>query len=261
MTIKRLLTSVIGFASVVSASIITPSGYVVPSALEIYLDCPIGNIICKNGKGSSCNAHYNVCEYGNPIILDELLEQEGYNIGDIDPVTFCKIHKEVCDMIHSYNPPLTDDYIYNLDRYLTCGSDDTICQYGENASCKTVLEMCWDKYPKKACQNLSDTCDKLFSDDNKTTTKKTTTTTTKKTTTKKTTTKKTTTKKTTTKKTTTKKTTTKKTTTKKTTTKKTTTKKTTTKKTTKKTTTKKTTTKKTISRRTTTRKTTKKYIF
>ncbi|OUM62782.1 hypothetical protein PIROE2DRAFT_67436, partial [Piromyces sp. E2] len=65
-------------------------------------------------------------------------------------------------MINNYDPPLTDDYIYNLDRYLICDDDDSLCQFGQESSCNAVLELCWGNYPEKDCNTLSETCKKIF---------------------------------------------------------------------------------------------------
>lgn len=178
MKINTLLALTVSFVSTLSAAITitTPSGDNIPESLLSYLDCPIGDIICKNGKSSTCTAKSNVCQYSNPEILDELLSKNGHDVGNLTPDEYCKIHLDVCNMIMTYDPPLTKDYIYNLDQYLSCHKDDTICQYGKTSSCKTVLKLCMGNYPKNACRKLSNTCNMIYGDEtSNTTTEKTTT--------------------------------------------------------------------------------------
>ncbi|ORX87060.1 hypothetical protein BCR32DRAFT_264544 [Anaeromyces robustus] len=150
------------FTSIISnKQLTTPSGTVIPDSLLIYLDCPIGNVICKNNKSNSCTSHLILCN-SKPNTLSETLSANGYDIGNLSPEKYCEVHKEVCDMVLEYEPPLTDEYIYDLDRYLTCDSDDTICQYGQKESCKSVLELCWTYYHDSDCINLSNVCDKVY---------------------------------------------------------------------------------------------------
>ncbi|KAG4086575.1 hypothetical protein H8356DRAFT_1733794 [Neocallimastix lanati (nom. inval.)] len=166
MRFKNLILLTVGLTSALSTAIITPSGIEVPNTLLKYLTCPIGDVICKNGQDSICSENYNICQQSNPNILDELLTKNGHKKGNFTPNEYCKIHLEVCKMIMNYDPPLTKDYIYNLDQYLTCGKDDSICQYGKSNSCREVLKLCWGNYPKDACIKLSDTCKKINSNSN-----------------------------------------------------------------------------------------------
>lgn len=183
MKFSKIISLAFGFATVVSgAAVITSSGSEVPESLMTYLSCPIGDVVCKNGKEKSClnSESYKICDSGNPLILDELLSKSGVNIDNLDAPEFCKIHKEVCSMVTTYDQPLTRDYVYDLDRYLTCDKTDTICQYGKVTSCRAVLKLCWGNYPTKDCQKLSNTCDKLTNLDEINSVKESFTTTTKK---------------------------------------------------------------------------------
>jgi len=161
MEIKNLLSIIISVITTASTTVLTPSGVEVPASLLTYLDCPIGDVQCKNGKGSTCTARSNSCRYGNPAILGELLHNEGYDIGNLTSKEFCDIYLEVCDMIMKYDPPLTDDYIYNYKRYFTCHIEDSKCIYGQTTSCQTVVKKCWDTYPTQACKQLSIVCDSI----------------------------------------------------------------------------------------------------
>jgi len=160
MKIKNLLSLIVSVITA-SATILTPSGAEIPISLLTYLDCPIGDVLCKNGKVSTCVVRSNSCRYGNPDILGELLHDEGYDIGNLTPKDFCDIYLEVCDMIMKYDPPLTDDYIYNYKRYFTCHIEDSMCIYGQTTSCQAVVKKCWDIYPTQACEQLSIVCDNI----------------------------------------------------------------------------------------------------
>ncbi|ORX44326.1 hypothetical protein BCR36DRAFT_586187 [Piromyces finnis] len=149
-------------------SIKTEDGYVIPDSLLTYLNCPIGNSICKNSKGSACTSSYSICG-SNPETLSQTFESFRIETGNLTPEEYCKIHYSVCNMIIDYNPPLTDDYIYDLDRYLTCNDGDSLCQFGQESSCNTVLSLCWGNYSDSDCNKLASTCEKIYS--KKTTTK------------------------------------------------------------------------------------------
>ncbi|OUM62780.1 hypothetical protein PIROE2DRAFT_10813 [Piromyces sp. E2] len=144
---------------------LTPSGVEVPDSLMIFLDCPIGDVLCKSGKGSSCMMHTNVCRYTEPENLAEELNNNGWEIGNLSTEQFCSAFYEVCDMISSYDPPLTDNDVYNYEKYFVCNVDDSMCQYGKIAGCQAVVEKCKgsDKYSQQDCDNLSIVCDAIES--------------------------------------------------------------------------------------------------
>ncbi|ORX44327.1 hypothetical protein BCR36DRAFT_334719, partial [Piromyces finnis] len=161
--LSNLVSLAISFASVVSATVLTSNGNKIPNSLVSYLDCPIGDTLCKNNMKSKCltSETYNICKNGNPLILDELLAQNNVDIENYSPVEFCKIQTQVCNMIEDYNPPLTRDYIFDVENYLTCDDDDEMCKYSKNSTCRLVVKMCWGNYPKTACKKLSKTCDEI----------------------------------------------------------------------------------------------------
>eukprot|EP00833_Pecoramyces_ruminatium_P015037 jgi/Orpsp1_1/1189069/evm.model.d7180000069222.1 len=165
MKIKNIIP-IIGITSIprVFGIVMTPSGVEIPESLLEFLNCPIGNVVCKNGKGSSCMTRSSACRYGEPNDLEELLKNDGFDdLGNLTGVEFCKVFDEVCHMIESYDPILTDEYIYDYSRYFTCNIEDSICLYGQNTSCQAALKLCWDSYPKKDCENLSYVCDRIDS--------------------------------------------------------------------------------------------------
>ncbi|ORX44325.1 hypothetical protein BCR36DRAFT_127942 [Piromyces finnis] len=161
MKVKNIIALAITLASTISGAVITPSGLEIPESLMVYLRCPIGDSKCKNGKSSACVAHSNICRYDNPSSLDKSLRNAGYDIGTLTAEEYCKIHIEVCDMIYKYDPPVTDDDIYNYEKYFTCDEDDYLCKYNQNSSCQTVLKKCLESYPEDACQKLSIVCDNI----------------------------------------------------------------------------------------------------
>ena len=159
MKVKEVLSFTLGLVSIVSGAVKTPSGEVIPNSLLRYLECPIGNSFCKDGQIRTCMVNFNDCRTEKTV---KYLTERGHKLGNLSPSKYCDIHYEVCNMITNYNPPLTDDYIYNLDKYLTCGESDAYCQSGQSNSCRTVLVECWGKYPSKYCIKLADVCDKLY---------------------------------------------------------------------------------------------------
>ncbi|OUM62786.1 hypothetical protein PIROE2DRAFT_10819 [Piromyces sp. E2] len=102
-----------------------------------------------------------ICKDNDSDSLFDALLDKDIEIGDLTPEKFCRIHSEVCNMIEKYDQDLTMDYIYNLDKYLTCDESDAKCIHGKNISCGTVLKLCWGNYPNKACQKLGNVCKKL----------------------------------------------------------------------------------------------------
>jgi len=180
MKLSNLFSLAIAFTTAVSGTVLTSTGEKIPESLLSYLDCPIGDTLCKNNKKSKCLASetFDICKNGNPVNLDELLADSGIDIEDYTPIEFCKIQTQVCNMIESYNPPLTRNYIFDVDDYLTCKKSDNECKLSKNDTCRSVVKMCWGNYPKSACKKLSETCDKIGYKEpvvTKTTIKKTTT--------------------------------------------------------------------------------------
>ncbi|KAG4099824.1 hypothetical protein H8356DRAFT_1037240 [Neocallimastix lanati (nom. inval.)] len=166
MKIINLLYFTIGFVSVSLGAVIpvyTSSGNIVPEPLLTYLDCPIGDIVCKDNMRNKCTKSkaYKICMDSDPLKLEESLSKKKIDIGDYNPYEYCRIHNKVCDMIESYNKPLTKDLIFDIDKYLTCKSDDDDCKLSKGSTCRFVVKMCWGNYPKKACKKLSETCEKI----------------------------------------------------------------------------------------------------
>jgi len=165
MRFLNLVSVAISCATAVSAlaAIKTPSGYDIPTSLLSYLDCPIGDIICKQNKVKLCKEAdaIEICKNSDLDAMIDALYDNEIEIGDLTPEKFCKVQTEVCNMIEDYNPPLTLSYIYDLDKYFTCDDTDAMCIHGKNISCSTVLKSCWGNYPNKACQKLSNACSKL----------------------------------------------------------------------------------------------------
>jgi len=162
MKLSNLVYLAITCASV-SGAVITSSGYKVPEDLLTYLDCPIGDTPCKNEKKALCldSLSFNICKNGNAENLESLLVDSGAVLEDYTPTEYCKIQNQVCNMIENYNPPLTRDYIFDVENYLTCDEDDNSCKESKNATCRLVTKMCWGNYPKTSCRKLSQTCDKI----------------------------------------------------------------------------------------------------
>jgi len=161
MNIKSLISFVTVFTSVVSGwVIITPNSDEVPDDLLHYFNCPLGEINCKNSQKSSCIYHSQVCVNGNPLILGELLKKEGYNIGNLTPKKFCQIFLDACEMIPSYEPFFTEDYVTDLKRY-DCDKSDSICRFDKLSSCKMALTYCRRLYNDERCDKLSDKCDEV----------------------------------------------------------------------------------------------------
>ncbi|KAG4099821.1 hypothetical protein H8356DRAFT_1075984 [Neocallimastix lanati (nom. inval.)] len=77
--------------------------------LSIMINCPFGNVICKNDKGSSCISHYSVCRNSNFETLAESPIYSGYNIENLTLENYCNIHHDTCLMIINYDPPLMDE--------------------------------------------------------------------------------------------------------------------------------------------------------
>ncbi|ORX44329.1 hypothetical protein BCR36DRAFT_334724 [Piromyces finnis] len=165
MRVLNLATIAISCATAVSAllTVKTPSGIIIPSSLLTYLDCQIGDIVCKKEKVESCNESdiIKICNSNDPDSLYDIFYDKDIDIGDLTPTKFCKIHTEVCGMIENYDPHLTIEYIYNIEKYLDCDDSDTMCIHGKNVSCGSVLKRCWGNYPNKACQKLGNVCNKL----------------------------------------------------------------------------------------------------
>ncbi|OUM62783.1 hypothetical protein PIROE2DRAFT_10816 [Piromyces sp. E2] len=163
MKFTSLFSITIAFTSVVTGAVLTNTGSVVPKSLLTYLDCPIGDIICKNEMKNKCleSKAFDICKNGESGNLEELLADSGIDIEDNTVTEFCKIQTQVCNMIENYNPPLTKDYIFDVDNYLTCKKNDTKCKSSKTATCRLVVKMCWGNYPKDACRELSETCDKI----------------------------------------------------------------------------------------------------
>ncbi|OUM62781.1 hypothetical protein PIROE2DRAFT_10814, partial [Piromyces sp. E2] len=132
--------------NVIQEKVKTPSGLEIPESLMVYLSCPIGDTKCKNGKSSACVAHSNICRFDNPSSLENSLQNAGYDIGDLSAEVYCKIHLEVCDMIYKYDPPITDDDVFNYGKYYTCDEDDYMCKFNKNSSCQIVLKKCPENY-------------------------------------------------------------------------------------------------------------------
>jgi len=170
MKFAGLVSVAIAFTSVVSGAVVpvlTPTGLNVPDSLLKYLDCPIGDVVCKSSKRNACiqSGSYDICKNGNPVILGEILSDKGIEIGNNTPDEFCKIHTQVCDMIENYNPPLTREYIFDTDKYLSCDDSDKQCKYGKYSSCKLVAKMCWGNYPKLQCKKIAKVCDEIGTDE------------------------------------------------------------------------------------------------
>jgi len=169
MKIIGLVSVVVAFVSAVSGAkipVLTPTGEKVPDSLLKYLDCPIGDVVCKSSKTNAClnSEPLKICKGGNPDILSDLLSDEGIDIEDITPDEFCKIHSDVCNMIENYNPPLTKNYIFDTDYYYECDDSDKQCKYGKYATCRLVFKMCWGNYPRSSCRKLLKICDEIGSD-------------------------------------------------------------------------------------------------
>jgi len=170
MKIIGLVSVAIAFVSAVSGAkipVLTPTGEKVPDSLLKYLDCPIGDVLCKSSKTNACQSSESlkICEGGNPTILGEILSDKGIEIGDNTPDEFCRIHADVCNMIENYNPPLTKNYIFDTDYYLDCDDSDRQCKYGKYATCRLVFKMCWGNYPRASCRKLLTICDEIGSDE------------------------------------------------------------------------------------------------
>ncbi|OUM62790.1 hypothetical protein PIROE2DRAFT_10824 [Piromyces sp. E2] len=145
----------------VSGTLYTLQGNEIPDSLKFYLNCPIGDFLCKNEKKSQCLLKHNICKESSSDTLSENLIYNGYIIDNILPDLFCHIFQEVCDMILDYNPPLTNDNIYEYDRYFICNTKDITCIQNQKSSCQTVLTQCWDLYPKIDCEHLSIVCENI----------------------------------------------------------------------------------------------------
>jgi len=163
MRITSLLASIVGLAAAASA-ITLPSGAEVPEALEVYLNCPVGDTTCYNFKVRTCNNYYEVCESGESENLEELLEEQGYDIGTLKPEAFCEIHRDVCNYIYEYKKPITDADVYNYMDYKSCQEEDYLCQYNKLNHCQAVLEQCEDVYPAEDCNKLLEVCNSIFSE-------------------------------------------------------------------------------------------------
>jgi len=163
MNFKSLLVS-LGLAAAACA-ITLPSGNEVPEALEVYLDCPVGDTSCYNFKVRTCNNYYEICESGEPEMLGEYLQDQGYDIGNLNPGAFCEIHKEVCNYIFEYQKPITEADVYNYKDYLSCGETDFLCQYDKLNHCNAVLEQCKEQFPAEDCQLLSVVCDGIVQEE------------------------------------------------------------------------------------------------
>ncbi|ORX44328.1 hypothetical protein BCR36DRAFT_373344 [Piromyces finnis] len=160
MKIKNIIPYVILLNRTSLANIILPSGKEVPKSLLHYFSCQTGNTVCINGNGRSCHYEYiSYCE--SPDIQIEKISKD-FDIGNFPPSDFCKLINESCQYINIYVPEISDNDVYDLDQYLSCGYNDSICQYGNYNGCKKVLDKCWGKYPVKDCRNLSETCDNIY---------------------------------------------------------------------------------------------------
>ncbi|ORX44332.1 hypothetical protein BCR36DRAFT_415090 [Piromyces finnis] len=131
----------------------TKSGKVIPDSLLKYLSCPIGNINCKNENIKLCIKNSEVCQYSD--------NKEVKYIDNLSLENYCQLIIEICDMIMNYDPPLTDDYIYDYDRYFKCEFGDTMCISSQVSSCHYVLNKCWSFQSINDCQKLMDICSKI----------------------------------------------------------------------------------------------------
>jgi len=153
-----ILLTLLLIGSCIVNAVQTPSGKEIPESLLNYLDCPIGDVKCKNDKNKDCIKHSKICRNGNPLILDELLENNGIDIGDMTAEEYCNIYNEVCEMIFNYDSPISDDDVYNFGKYYTCESDDLMCKIKKTSICRTVLKKCNGGFPEEDCNKLSLVC-------------------------------------------------------------------------------------------------------
>jgi len=161
MNYKGILLISLGLLclSIVNA-VKTPKEKEIPDSLLSYLSCPVGDNKCKNLKKKACMLHLNICHRSNPSTLDEMLKKKGIK-NDISSEEYCSIHSEVCEMIDNFDTPISDDDVYNYDKYFSCSDEDLMCKFEKIAACRIVHRKCKDAYPEKACEKLLEVCNSI----------------------------------------------------------------------------------------------------
>jgi len=136
------------------------SGATVPTPLLKYFNCLTNDKICQNEQVRSCTVNYYDCSSN---MSKRYLTNHHHILGNLTPKQYCSIHGDVCQFIKSFDPPVTDEEVYNFDRYFTCEKTDYDCKINMLNTCKAVLEKCGNNYPYQTCNQLSINCSKILS--------------------------------------------------------------------------------------------------
>eukprot|EP00833_Pecoramyces_ruminatium_P002731 jgi/Orpsp1_1/1176763/evm.model.c7180000058907.1 len=136
-----------------------PSGIDCPVSLMRYLQCTVGDNDCRLGQSHTCMVNFNDCRTN---MTEKYLTSRNHILGNFTPKQYCAILEEVCQSVRTYEAPITDEDVYNLDQYLACPKDDYRCKDKMNTICYAVYTKCINNYPNKDCEKLSKTCAKIY---------------------------------------------------------------------------------------------------
>jgi len=135
------------------------SGIECPVSLMRYLQCTVGDRDCRLGQSHTCMVNFNDCRTS---MTKKYLTSRNHVLGEFTPKQYCSVLEEVCSSASSYEPPITDNDVYNLKQYLVCPKDDFRCKERMNSICYAVYTKCINNYPNKDCENLNKTCAKIY---------------------------------------------------------------------------------------------------